>query len=86
MRKSTGFLPDFCFDLVRRITVEFLREHGISGILLDIDNTITRWEAPEVPHTEMEWLQMMQQSGIAIRLLSNGLARTKAAVVEQTGI
>lgn len=85
-RKSTGFYPDFCFDLVRRITVEFLRDHGISGILLDIDNTITRWEAPEVLQQEMDWLELMQNSGIAIRLLSNGLARKKAAVVEQTGI
>jgi HAD superfamily phosphatase (TIGR01668 family) len=85
-RKSTGFYPDFCFDLVRRISLEFLHEHGISGLLLDIDNTITRWEEPEVPQPEMDWLNRMQQSGISIRLLSNGLARKKAAVVEQTGI
>lgn len=84
--KSTGFLPDYCFDLVREITVEFLGSHGISGILLDIDNTITRWEEPVVPAVEMAWLQSMQDSGIEIRLLSNGLARKKAAVVEQTGI
>jgi len=84
--KSSGFFPDFCFDLVRQISLDFLREHGISGILLDIDNTITRWEAPVVRPPEMEWLERMQDNGIAIRLLSNGLARKKAAVVEQTGI
>lgn len=86
LSKSTGFYPDFCFDFVRQITLDFLREHGISGVLLDIDNTITRWEAPEVPPPEMEWLETMQSAGIAIRLLSNGLASKKAAVVEQTGI
>lgn len=84
--KSFGLRPDYCFTYALDISPEWLTAHGILGLLLDIDNTITRWEEIVVPAAEMEWLERIQAAGLACRLLSNGLARKKAAVAKQTGI
>jgi hypothetical protein len=85
-RKARGLRPDFYFRRVLHITPAWLREQGIAGLILDIDNTITRWEQPVVPDAELAWLAAIQAAGIRCRLLSNGLPRKKAAVVRQTGI
>jgi len=84
--KSRGILPDFCFDRVVQITADWLTKQGLLGLLIDIDNTITRWEDPGVLEEEAGWLARVQQAGLRCRLLSNGLWRKKAAVVRQTGI
>lgn len=54
--------------------------------MLDIDNTITRWEESLVPEAELRWLQTMQDSGIQIRFISNGLHRKIRKVEKQTGL
>ncbi len=84
--KSLGLRPDYCFSHALDIAPAWLQAHAISGLLLDIDNTITRWEELVVPAAELEWLARIQAAGITCRLLSNGLARKKAAVTRQTGI
>jgi uncharacterized protein len=84
--KSHGLRPDYCFSHALDIPPAWLEAHAISGLLLDIDNTITRWEEFVVPSAEMDWLRRIQAAGITCRLLSNGLARKKAAVAKQTGI
>jgi uncharacterized protein len=84
--KATGLRPDFCFSRAIDIQPGWLKSRGINGLLLDIDNTITRWERQVVPPEELSWLIEIQAAGIACRLLSNGLARKKALVAKQTGI
>jgi len=84
--KSRGIRPDYCFRRILDIKPEWLAERGIKGLLLDIDNTITRWEHHHVPPEEMGWLAQICAAGITCRLLSNGLRRKKVAVAEQTGL
>jgi uncharacterized protein len=84
--KSRGIRPDYCFNRVIDISPAWLKERGFSGLMLDIDNTITRWEEFIVRENELKWLKRMQAAGLTCRLLSNGLPRKKAAVVKQTGI
>jgi HAD superfamily phosphatase (TIGR01668 family) len=59
---------------------------GIKGLLLDIDNTITRWEETHVPEAELRWLKTMQDNGIQIRFISNGLHGKIRRVEKQTGL
>ena len=84
--KSRGLLPDYCFSRVTEISVDWLRGLSINGLLLDIDNTITRWEQRRVPKPELAWLQALSDSGLRLRLLSNGLAVKRSEVERQTGI
>jgi uncharacterized protein len=84
--KSHWFKPDFCFSRPEQITPAWLAQRGIRGLLLDIDNTITRWELLYVPPDDLAWLASLNGSGIRVLLLSNGLPRKVASVVAQTGI
>ena len=62
------------FDRAADITPEFLRENGIRGLLLDIDNTLTLYHGPNLySPREKAWLDAMKQSGIRMMLLSNNL-------------
>ena len=84
--KSQGLRPDFCFSGVVDIDPRWIAERGIEGLLLDIDNTITRWEKLIVPDEAIEWLKTLPAYGIKLRLLSNGWPGKKTKVMRQTGI
>lgn len=63
---------DFYFDRAADITAEFLKSRGIKGLLLDIDNTLTLFHAPELySKREAEWLRMLSENGISACILSN---------------
>jgi len=84
--KARGVLPDFCFNSVTQIRPAWLTHMGIRGLLIDIDNTITRWEQRIVHPAELAWLRNAASHGLSLRLLSNGLPRKLAAVELQTGL
>ena len=54
--KAHGLRPDFLFSRAEDISLDWLRARGIRGVLIDIDNTITRWELQSVPDGELAWL------------------------------
>jgi HAD superfamily phosphatase (TIGR01668 family) len=84
--KARGLRPDFCFSRAEDITPAWLAERGLRGVLLDIDNTITRWEHHAVLDGELRWMQTLRDTGVGLRFLSNGLPHKLAAVIEQTGV
>src|SRR5436309_2472527 len=84
--KARGVRPDYCFTRAEDITADWLRGCGLKGMLLDVDNTITRWEHLAVLEEELAWLRTLRDSGVALRLLSNGLPHKLAAVIGQTGV
>lgn len=84
--KSRGARPDYTLDSITQISKEWLRFTGIGGLLLDIDNTITRWEEDHVPESELDWLHGMRDAGLEVRFISNGLHRKVRRVEKQTGL
>jgi HAD superfamily phosphatase (TIGR01668 family) len=84
--KARGLRPDYCFSRAEDIAVDWLQARGIRGVLLDIDNTITRWERRSVPDGELAWLHGLRDNGFGIRFLSNGLPHKLAAVTAQCGV
>lgn len=63
--------PTYMFASYREVTPDFLREHGIRGLLLDIDNTLAPYEQPEPDESIRTWVRSMQENGIRIALVSN---------------
>jgi HAD superfamily phosphatase (TIGR01668 family) len=84
--KARGLRPDFVFSRAEDIGLEWLGRRNFRGVLIDIDNTITRWELQAVPDGELAWLNRLRDAGIGMRFLSNGLPHKLAAVIQQTGM
>ena len=64
-------LPDFIFSTFDKVTVDFLKENNINGIILDIDNTLEPYEHP-VPGEHVKlWLSSLKAAGIGAAFVSN---------------
>lgn len=65
------FEPTYVFNDITGITVSFLREKCIKGIVLDIDNTLTTHNNPIPPDSSMQWLENAKNAGIKLIIVSN---------------
>ena len=74
------FRPDHKFTRVGEITPELLTREGIRGLILDLDNTLTRWEEDKVAPGIPEWIDALKESGIRMVILSNGLREKQDTV------
>ncbi|MBQ8850167.1 MAG: YqeG family HAD IIIA-type phosphatase [Clostridia bacterium] len=63
--------PDFMFDTYRDVTPEFLLSHGITALLIDIDNTLAPYEQAEPDQKIREWFSSLEENGIKASLISN---------------
>ena len=68
---SSWLLPDYVFGTYKEITAEFLREIGISALLIDIDNTLAPYEMPEPDESIVAWFASLHENGIKATLVSN---------------
>ena len=68
---ASRLLPDHIFPTYRDVTVEFLREQGISALLIDIDNTLAPYEMPEPDDHIRAWFKALTENGIKATLVSN---------------
>lgn len=79
-RKSPWLRPDYKLACAHEITAEFLAREGIAGLILDLDNTLTRWEDMNVAPGIAEWVQAMKGAGIRLVVLSNGVREKQSKV------
>jgi len=64
-----------CFD---ELNHEVLREFGIRGVMIDLDNTLVPWPSIDLHPTAEDWVQRLQTAGIQVCLVTNALHRTRA--------
>ena len=75
--------PDLYCDNVRTINIEFLREHRIQGLILDVDNTLIDFDRKFEEGT-VEWVQALKQAGIKFCIVSNTNKVDKVKYVADT--
>lgn len=63
--------PDFRFKTFDELTVEFLKENNINGVILDIDNTLEPYEHPLPGEHVKAWLLSLKEAGIGAAFVSN---------------
>jgi len=68
------FFPHLYVNNLTEIPLGTLREIGIKGLLLDLDNTLVGWNRYDLPHEVCLWIQRAKQMGFAIAIVSNALA------------
>ncbi|MBR6337439.1 MAG: YqeG family HAD IIIA-type phosphatase [Ruminococcus sp.] len=65
------FKPTYVFDKVGDITPGFLKSKNIKALILDLDNTLTTHNNPEVPKKSLDWVNTMKSAGISLIIVSN---------------
>ncbi|MCL5283941.1 MAG: YqeG family HAD IIIA-type phosphatase [Armatimonadetes bacterium] len=56
---------------VTQVTVEQLQKIGVEAVLLDLDNTLVRWQGRDIPEAIRKWLQELSEAGFKLCLVSN---------------
>jgi len=75
---KNNLVPDIMFDNIYDVTPELLKDIGIRGLVLDIDNTLVPYSEPIANRKLTEHLRKIESSGIQITLVSNNnLERVK---------
>lgn len=64
-------MPTYAIDRVTLITAGLLHQMGVRGVLLDVDNTLSR-PGSQVPYPgTLEWVRRMQHKGFRLMVVSN---------------
>ena len=64
-------IPDAEFKSVTDISIKFLKSHGIRGLALDLDNTLSKY-SESIPSCEVcAWLSGLRSHGISTVVVSN---------------
>lgn len=63
--------PQIILPDVTQISPELLRQHGIRGLLLDIDGTLMQTRDAMPARPVLDWLQRMKAEGFVLYILSN---------------
>ncbi|HHX50840.1 MAG TPA: YqeG family HAD IIIA-type phosphatase [Clostridia bacterium] len=78
--------PDLYVNQLQDVPLPELIHAGIRGIIIDLDNTITAWNSPEVTGDIFNWFQEMKQHQFQVCLVSNNGKARVAVVADKLGI
>ena len=63
--------PDKIFNSFDEISVSFLKENGISALILDIDNTLIPYEEAVPGPSVLAWLSLLFEADIKVAFVTN---------------
>jgi len=70
-----GIKPDYYISSLFAIHPQELKDRGIQGLLLDIDNTLVPNHMPDADEPVITFISKMQESGIKMAILSNAVSQ-----------
>jgi HAD superfamily phosphatase (TIGR01668 family) len=80
------FTPDLILHRITDIDMDLLNQHGIRGIILDVDNTLTFHGSQEVDPSVLEWLDQMKQQNIDLVIASNNYEERVRPFAQRLGL
>ena len=80
------FKPDIWIKNVLSIDGDFLKEHGIDALILDLDNTLSMHGDPAAEEGIPEWLDKMRGLGVKMVVVSNNTTRRVAPLARKLGL
>lgn len=78
--------PEYIFKQIESITPEFLRRRGITALVLDVDNTLTRDGSQVLEPSVQAWLDAMRAAGVRLTIVSNNTAKRVRPFAERIGL
>ena len=79
------FFPTVYRRRITDVTAEDLRRLGVSCVLLDVDNTLTTHDAPELDEAVRDWLNEMREQFVLV-IVSNNNAERVAPFADRIGL
>lgn len=80
------FFPTLYRRHITDVTAEDLHRLGAKALLLDVDNTLTTHDAPDLTDGVKAWLTQMGESGFSLIIVSNNRAERVAPFAEKIGL
>lgn len=80
------FAPTVIFKRASAITPDYLKAHGITALVLDVDNTLTGHGSQELPEDIAAWLETMRKKGIQMMIASNNMPKRVAPFAEKISL
>lgn len=80
------FYPTLYRRRITDVTVEDLHRLGVKGVLLDVDNTLTTHDNPNLDPAATAWLTAMQAAGFTLVIISNNKPHRVAPFAEKVGL
>ena len=80
------FFPTLYRRRITDVTVEDVRRLGATCILLDVDNTLTTHDAPDLTDGVKAWLAAMRSAGFSLIIVSNNKAVRVAPFADKIGL
>ncbi|MDA8195340.1 MAG: YqeG family HAD IIIA-type phosphatase [Thermaerobacter sp.] len=63
-----------------------LKARGITGIIMDLDNTLVGWNQPDAPEALSSWLLALRRQGFVTCIVSNNLGERVKQFSSQVGM
>lgn len=63
--------PDYVFNAIHDIPLDFFEQEGIRALILDLDNTLTTHNNPVPDERRLEWFRRVKDSGLKMIIVSN---------------
>ena len=80
------FYPTLYRRRITDVTAADLYRMGVRGVLLDVDNTLTTHDNPDLTPAVTAWLAEMQGIGIKLSIISNNKPYRVAPFAEKVGL
>jgi hypothetical protein len=79
-------VPDAVMPDVTAITAERLRAHGLTGLIVDLDNTLTHWNDARCDEGVAAWVRQMRDEGFVLCIVSNNGPERVSRFCEGLGV
>ena len=86
MKMFKNFYADAYFKDITEVSSQFLKEHGIEAMILDVDNTLVGHDVPIPEARILSHLRSLENDGIRLCIVSNNTMERVAAFAEKIDI
>jgi hypothetical protein len=80
------FKPTIWLKNVLSINADFLEKHGLKGLILDLDNTLSMHGSPAAEAGVEEWLRRMRALKVRMIVVSNNTNKRVTPLAKQLGL
>jgi HAD superfamily phosphatase (TIGR01668 family) len=78
--------PDAFAQRLSDIDVGMFERWDVSGVIVDLDNTLVPWNSREVTSDGGAWIRSVQRAGIKVCLLTNNYSSAARTIADEFGV